>query len=769
MDALGFAFLRLETEGIAGLVAVREDEQRDFFCRAEVLDVGGLEPLAAGQFLRQVREEIGAEVTQRLISETRGNPLALKEVSSLLTPAQLRGTEPLPEWVPLSDRLIRAYTERMAALPVPTQQVLLLAAVDESVTLNVLDAAAAHYGASLKDLAPAEAAGLISAHDHSVRFSHPMVCSAVYQRAAIGDRLDAHRALADALAGDAERDRKVWHLAWATTGPDPQVAAMLEEVTDRTERHGGPQVAAMPLERAAVLTVDPSTRARRLARAAGLNLDGGQKDRASALLAEAESIARDPRVRAEITFSRARLMSETGADADIEPLIQGARGVEHSEPELAAKILSIVELIAWTARDWSVVTRTARHLLHIDLPEDCPYVLRARQMIGVLEGGGSLDTGYLEAADEMLSERYLPWAAWLLPGSMIELAGAEAAAFPVIERCAQRLRAQGAIWDLTTLLCNLGNTTYLLGRWSSSAAYSTEALSLARQTGHGVGASGALAQLARLAALRGEVELCLERADEVLSFESINWLVKSRRSWALALLHLGQGRPEEAFETLATLVPPERWPDRLVNAVIATGDLAEAAVQSGRPDVAARAVDGLERWGGRTPPAWAQVVLHRCRAVLATDPQAAEQHFRTALTVPGGEARVWEHARARLLYGEWLRRRRRKSDARLHLRGALDLFDRLGAEPWSRRARAELRATGETVRRRDPGAIERVTAQELQIARLAAQGMTNRQIGGQLFLSPRTVGTHLYRLFPKLGVASRAELRTIDLDDAVSA
>jgi DNA-binding CsgD family transcriptional regulator len=768
-SALAFAARRLEAERIAGLIAIRADEVRDSAITGlPSIEVKGLEATAADCLLDDLGRQIAPEVRLRLIRETGGNPLALKELPLALNAAQLDGRAPLPAWLPLSDRLTRAYGERVRRLGPGIQRLLLVASMDESISPDMAVAAATRLGAGGGDLTSAEESSLIFIQDGTIGFRHPLIRSAVYQAATGSERLKAHRALAEVLVGKADHDRQVWHRAAGIVGPDAQVAAALEAVANATERHHGPAAAAAGLERSAALTGNESIRAHRLARAAEVNLAGGQRNRARALLIEAESIAADPRVRAEILFTQARLVAQTStyANTDLEMLLNGADLVAQSDPEFAAHMLCFANVMTWHAHDWSATIDVARRLLALDLPEDSRYKRHARDMLNSVQSVSSVSDRFLEAASEAFEEQNLAWERWLPPPGMAELSGMEAPAHRLLLLAEPVLRNKGAIWGLIwTLLC-LANTEYLLGRWSSSLAHDSEALALSRQTGHDFNASVALAKLARLAASKGEEATCNELLDELQSFESTSWVRVSFTSWALAQLDLGHGRTDEAFERLARLAPiNDSWPERFSVALRASGDIVEAAIRSGHKEEATKVLEGLARWAGPRPPAWAQVYLHRGRGMLARDPESAGAHLQAAVSVPGGEQRPWEHARTRLVYGEWLRRQRHKTEARIQLHAALDIFDRLGAKSWSEQARNELRATGENISRHDLIAPEHLTPQELQIARLAALGMTNRQIGSQLFLSPRTVATHLYRMFPKLGIASRSDLRGLNLDD----
>jgi DNA-binding CsgD family transcriptional regulator len=756
--ALAFAARRLESEPLAGLLAVRDGESP--IRQIPSLEIKGLETAAAQQLLAEAGGRIAPKVRERLIEEARGNPLALKELPSTLTKAQLAGKSALPPWLPLPERLANVYGKRARSLPGSTQQLLVLAAAGVDASLDIITIAAAKLGLATSALKPAERAQLISLDQGRLEFCHPLARLAIYQEASSLNRSASHQALAEA----SDRDRRIWHLAMATGGTDEGIASALESSAGRAERHQGASAAAAALERSAELSQDDDLRARRLAKAATSNLAGGWPDRAQVLLADAESITEDPRVEAEITFCRARLLmhTTTSTHADVDALLDGARLVEKSDPGFAADMLSLGSFIGCFQRDWSSVTEAAQRLLNLDLPADSPYRRQAQDIIGVLDSGGSLKGNYLGLPYDTVSQQLVPES--LSPPSIVDLAGAEAEAHEFLQRAVRDMRTRGVLWVLIPITVGLAQNEYLLGLWSSSETHLSEALTLARQTGHELLAAAALAFLARLAAMRGESDRCRQLAQQGRSASGNCAMVEGLRAWALALLDLGSGRARQAHDRLTALAPAASWPDRNLTALRVSADMAEAAIRCGRLDEAALVLDGLERWAGSSPPAWVQVVLHRYRAMLAEDQMTAEAHFRAALSVPGGERRPWDHARAQLLYGAWLRRQRRKDEARIYLRAALDIFDRLGARPWSQQVCNEIRATGETFVREEFSELKQLTPQELQIARLAALGMTNREIGAQLFLSPRTVGTHLYRLFPKLGIASRADLRNLDLE-----
>jgi DNA-binding CsgD family transcriptional regulator len=346
---------------------------------------------------------------------------------------------------------------------------------------------------------------------------------------------------------------------------------------------------------------------------------------------------------------------------------------------------------------------------------------------------------------------------------MAQEVGEDVAVYRLYTQAVDRLRAAGLISQLAQALTSLAQCESYLGRWSSTQVHATEGLRLAADTEQ-TGMTGLfLANQAPIAAAQGRDQDCRRLALDARTMVAAHGteLAVAATEWGLGLLEMAGGRYQEAYEHLSGIAQPERWPDCNLFAPIAVFDLLEAAVLTNREDIAWHVLRSLERWAEPGSPPWARLTIHRTRAMLSTG-SAAEAHFEAALAA--ASVRRFPVARTRLAYGEWLRRERRKTEARAQLRAALEAFDDLGARPWSDRARAELRATGETIPRRGPEAIEQLTPQELQIARLAASGLSNREIGAQLFLSPRTVGFHLYKVFPKLGIASRGDLRRVRLE-----
>jgi DNA-binding CsgD family transcriptional regulator len=762
-DTFLFVARRLEAEPAAVIFAAREGAAREFHAAGlPDLLLQGLEPAAAGQLLDAQDPGLAPSVRERLIEETEGNPLALLDLGSSLTPEERGGRDVLPRQLPLGSRLQQAYLERVRQLPEATQRLLLIAAAEPSNDITVVLAAAGELEMGVEAMGPAEGSGLILVDDRKVRFRHPLVRSAIYRGARFSDRLTVHRALAEVID---EEDRRAWHQAAATVGHDDQVAAALEGSAGRAEGRGGPAAAAVAFERAAALTLAEEDRARRLTRAARAAFDASQWTRSHRLLDEADRLRSDPQVRADAHFSRGLLHFQTASlDVACATLLRGAEEVQGAVPDRSALMLAAAARMAWYGDEKPRLDEVRRHVLALPLPEDALPRRLAVSLAGrTMEEDSNPAGGYLAAAFEYL-ERFGP-SVWVWPPAILaDLAGELREAQRLYHRAASRLRSAGAIGQLAQALFPLALVEMYSGQWQDSVVHATEALELSHETGDLASSGLALGILSRIAGAQGRADECRALALEGLRQAKAQGarIVVSDIAWSLAGLELSQGRFEQAFGELVVVARPEAWPDGRLFAPVVAADLVEASVHTGRLEVASRVVEAMERWIERPAPPWARVSAHRGRAQLS-DGEAARGEFEAALAVPGADDRPFELAQTRLAYGEWLRRRRLKTDARGELRAALEVFAELGARPWAERASAELRATGVSVARRDPALLDRLTPQELQIGRLGAQGLSNRDIAGQLFLSPRTVGFHLSNVFAKLGIASRGELRGLNL------
>ncbi|MEY9873484.1 DNA-binding CsgD family transcriptional regulator/tetratricopeptide (TPR) repeat protein [Streptacidiphilus sp. MAP12-33] len=686
-------------------------------------------------------------------------------VGSPSVPAAPRGEAALP----LVGRLQLAYHGQLSRLPAATQTLLLVAAAEESGELPVVLDAAGRLGALAADLAPAEEAGLVVAGGPTGRlgFRHPLLRSAVLSRAPLAQRLAAHAALAEALA---ERDvpggdaavRRAWHLVQAAPGPDEAVAATVERVAETAAARGGHTGAASAYERAALLSPAPEDVTRRLVLAAEAAAEAGEVDRAESLARRA--LARrptDPVMLAHVMFIEGFAQFWRGAPEPAHRLmLDTADLVADAHPGPTARVLLHALEIARTV-DEAAVRETLRRLAALELkPEDglapvVAYLLAAStgdaeaaplaRVLGDARAGGAVvpvDLGHACAAALGL--------------------GRDEEALVVTGEVVAEARAGGVLAVLPPLLVTLAEAELFQGRAAQARAHAEEALALAGDVRQSQWAAPVHSLLAHLAAQRGDEEAChaaLRAADAgthggAAALSGAPW-----RQWAPGLLDLGLGRAEEAFAALDALV---RGPDLgHIPAARAFPDALEAAVRLRRGEELAEPLAAFERWAARAERDGARALLLRCRALLAPD-EFAEPLYRDALALHAGSGHPWDEARTALLFGEWLRRARRKSEARAPLRAAARAFDALDAAPWAARARAELDASGAApVEPRAAGPLSGLTPQENQIVRLAAQGLSNRDIAAQLFLSSRTVGYHLYKAYPKLGVASRGELSAL--------
>ena len=776
-DALLFAARRLESEGIVLLASAREDG----------FDAPGLPELPLGRLGREASRALLAErapglppaLADRVLAEADGNPLALLELPAALSgssriPVALAASLELPAPLPLPRRLQQSYYRQVAALPAPTRTFLLVAAAEETGDLGLVRRAAQALGVPAAAADAAERSGLIAADAQVVSFRHPLVRAAVYQGATSAERGAAHAALAGALdhplAGEPDADRRAWHCAAAATGPDEGVAAALERAADRARQRLGHASAAAALERAARLTPAQPDRARRLIAAAGAALDAGRPEAASALAEQGQPLTTEPGALAEIARVRAWVAMERGAMHRVHELVvAGAGPIAGSDPTAAAAMLRLGAVAGWWAGDAKLVQDAADRMTGLGRSGLIPGPGALQAMADLLARPAAAVPRLAEvvaAARQVLAQPD-QLAVRFYAANMALLIGDFDSARDLMLTTAQACRTQGVIRFLAPLSLGLSYANFCLTRFRAATETATEGLRLAEDTGQPVRAAGLYSMLALLAAIAGDEPRCSELAASALrqfaAEEVAN--VSTMAEWALGLLDLGLGRYGAAlnrFEMTAT--GPLR---HYIQPMLFAPDQVEAAVRfdpAGHgADRAAEPLGRFAAWAGATGQPWAEAVLHRCRALTQDgDPEA---HYREALRQHAVSGRPFEHGRTELLYGEWLRRNRRGTDARAHLRTALALFDRTGAAPWAERARAELRAAGEPAAAGAPAPdrLSLLTPQELQVVRLAASGATNRDIAAQLFISPRTVSHHLYRAFPKLGVTNRTALARLDL------
>lgn len=747
-EALLFAARRLGAEDVVMLFGVRTGDVPFPAPGLPDLHLTGLSVEAAAALVDEHDGDLAPEVRGRVLAEAGGNPLALMELPAALRTADTTGV------LPLTSRLQLAFHAQALRLSVPTRALLLVAAADDTGDLAVVLRAAADLGADVEHLAPAEQAGLIHMTGQHLAFRHPLVRAAVYQGAPLDQRLRAHRALATAVA---EPDRRAWHLASAATSPDAHVAAELARTAALALTRKGYAAAAAAYERASQLAEDADQRTLLLAGAAEAAMEAGQLTRAQTLAERALPRVQLPSTRLTLVRVLATAAVSRGDlhEAHALLLAEAARRAEDDPREAVAVMVEVLQT-TWFANDSRLATADSAQLDRLRLPEDDPAwpVLTLQRWLTALtldratERPPDLPKVIARAAESRADEvRDL-----LITSGVALMGGLDQQALELATLVSAEARAQGRVGVLPSALYYATAAQTFLGRYRDAMATAAEALDIAETTGQDHWASVAAGTQAYLLAIRGDEDSCRRLASQALEHAG----GAHRATWALGMLELGYGRAQEALDQLMTLYHDNA--QHLLPVERSLPDLVEAAVRLGDHDLAAEALARFEPLARRAPEPAIEAVVHRCRALLTPGDDA----FHRALTIHERDSRGFEHARTRLLYGEWLRRARRKAEAREQLAAALETFDDIGARPWADRAHSELVAGGAaTTTRRDPGVLALLTPQELQVVTLAAQGLSNRDIAAQMFLSPRTVGHHLYRAYPKLGVASRGELAAV--------
>ena len=760
-EALLFALHRLDRDAIACLLTLRTGTAAPAGLPCQ--EVTGLDRDAAERLVEAVAGTKPApETARRLYAETGGNPLALVELAAALTAGQLQGAElPGPPLEP-GAAIRQRFAARLDRLSPSARTMLVVAAAAGRCFPAEVKAAAALLGVvDSQALGEAEAADMIRLTSTGVEFSHPLVRSVAYHVAVPAQRRAAHLALAEALTGrDAER--AAWHLAAAATGPDDQAAVALDAAADLAVAKGAPLAAAAAWERAAALSSAAEPAAARRAEAAEAALKGGDLDRARRLtetLPAAGSLAH----RARMLAVRGRLQRTTGQTAVAQQALEDAASlVSETDPRLAVELLSESVTAGFEAGQFEEASRAAARMA--DLAEQSTET--ARFLADLAYGGLAWRRGDAEHGMRLISR-----AASALEanpetsdrsGRLLDVAAAWCGignldrARQYAERAVDLARREGAVGRLPDALQWAAGMCKETGRWVQALAHGSQALDLAQATGQAYLACNVLVIVAEIEAAQGRDEDCLRHARDAerLAREADLRLLQVRARLSLALLDLGRGRLEEAitrYEELHRLTVAWGIGHPYYSAL---PDLIEAYARSGATDQArALLPQYLAQVPGDHPLPAARAA--RCQGIVAASD--FDRHFQEAISLHERNGVVFQHARTRLAYGERLRRAQRRRDARVQLRAAAEIFDQLDARPWAERARAELRASGETLTVGGDGG-EQLTAQELQIALLVTEGQTNAEVGRALFLSTRTVEFHLSRAYRKLGVSSRTEL-----------
>jgi DNA-binding CsgD family transcriptional regulator len=752
---LAFVARRLEAEPIALLFAVRDGE-------GNATDLSGVRELrltglpadaAAALFDSHASGSLPPGTRERLLRLSRGNPLALIELSASGAAAvgstADSGNEP-PQLSEELEGMFLAWAHRTE----PAEQTLLLLAAAEGIgRLHTVRRAAELMGVDPAALESERLAGLVKARDQKIDFRHPLVRSAVYHGASPGARREAHQALADALGG-ADADRSVWHRARATPGNNESVAAELELTAGRTLLRSGHLAAAATLVRAADLSPQDADRARRLGAAASAAWSGGDAAGTRELLDRIDRLGvLEAGVRLDSRYLRALIELRSGVPGDalaiLLPLVREAGVVD---PGRAGRMLMTASEAAFHAQaseSWAEISRLAATLA-VRGGSGAGMLARLLAMTYRPVTGGPAQPADLQLEElETMDDPEM----MVMAGGMAVAHGDHALGRRLRANALARARMLGAAGIVAWTLQYLALDDIARGQYASSEAHADEGRRLALETNQPNIACLHLALLAEVAALRGRDQEARQLAGETIRDATARSLrgtaVIARR--ALAQLALARGRPAEALEQLQALLAVGLGRHQGMTLYLLP-DLVEATVRAGGPAAAREELNLDIGLVDVVRSSEASAAAARARALLANGEEAS-RHYLEALHLIDGTERLLDQARTELLYGEFLRRERRRRDARPHLRIALEMFERLGTPIWADRARSELRATGQTARKRDPSTLDQLTPQELQIVQSVSEGASNRDIAARLFISPRTVDYHLRNVFQKVGSA----------------
>ena len=764
LDALAFAAHRLESEQLVLLAGARGNMPPPGFERDFPLML--LPPLSlpdAGRLLDAQPHPPRGRPREQVLAQAAGNPLALIELSKMIAADPDAGRRWAAEPLPLTGQLTAIMTAQYTALPGTARAALLLAAAADSPDLT----AAAVPGLSAVTLAPAEAAGLIQLDAPGPRFTHPLVRSAVYRAASFAERSAAHLKVADALRD--QPDRYAWHLAAAALEPDEHVASLLEDSAAQAQRRGGAAAAARALERAAELSPGERDKARRLLAAADLALPAGQADWVRELAGKVLTLTSDPdlRIAARLDIGWSLLWSNRNADA-LETLISVAAEASPRRPTLAWDATGMAATVAHQTGLPEACAKARAALDALDAPgapapsaQDWPASRADEHRIWIRActdpfGGRAETVPYLHriTSGPLWDLGKVGGAAWILDETEL--------AVRVLREALSQLRAPGVRGASGAVLSVLEWACIDSGRWDDALAAAREANDIAAAYKMETVAGSADLATATVLAMRGDhfrvAPLLARVLAAVDTSEYRGFAARTRHAAGLAAL--AQGHYVTAYAQLSQLFATDGTPLHHHFSYLAIADLAAAAARADRRLEARTLVERALALLDPAPGPRLTQLAARARGLLA-EPDGAGAHFAASLADPAGDTWPFERAQLQLDYGEWLRRQRRINDAKPVLAAALETFRRLGAAPWTWRAEAELRACGVAAQTRPaaPGGLDGLTAQQREIVVLAGRGLTNGEIADRLFLSPRTVASHLYRSYPKLGIAGRHQLR----------
>ena len=770
-EALRFAARRLVADPIAVLLAAREGEPSMLDdADLPILHLSGIDQEASRELLANASE--GAPIpaiVERLYEITAGNPLALLEIG---TDVSILDGLPLASSLSTTTRTSRAFVGRSRGLPDRTRNMLVLAAASDDGDLAILSAAAQLLDLDVEDLTLAEQVGLVTFDSGGVHFRHPLARTAIYVDADAAWRREAHRSLAAVLPPH-DRDRRAWHGAAGSLGPDAEVSAGLEEAAYRARVRGAFAEAAAAFERAGRFSPDQGRRHWLLYEAADTAWLAGLSDRATRLADEVIGATPEPSLAARVGHLRGQLAMRRGPVMDGYTILrEAAESAAGSEPELAVAMLAEAANASFYAGDSRALSSTASRAAQL-VPDEADartqfLAVMVSGMAEVIGGDGDRGTDSIRRAVDLFDadarlQSDVRLLAWGVLGALWVRSATTGAA--IIERAVTTAREQVAIGTLPYLLHHVARHQATSDQWSAAAGNYDEAIRLARETGQRTDLAAGLAGLAWLEARQGKAE-CGDHIAEALGLcaELGTGIYAIWAGAAAAELELGRGRTEAARDRLV------EWQQALDRLMITDADLSpapelvEVCLRLGRRDEALAIAEAFARRANAKGQPWALARSARCQAMLAPDSQY-EAYIAQALELHAQTPDAFETARTHLVFGARLRRRRQRVRSREALRVAIGLFDRLGAAPWSDQASAELSATGETARRRDPTTLDQLTPQEFQVAMLLAHGNTTRETASALFLSPKTVEYHLGNIYRKLGVHSREALATEMADE----
>ena len=759
-QTLGFVARRLLAESVLVLFAAREsgEELRGL----PELEVRGLHDEDARELLDSViRGPLDERVRERIAAETRGNPLALLELPRGLSPAQLAGGFGLPGALSLSDRIEKSFLRRLEGLSEESRRLLLVAAAESTGDPALLRQAAGRLGIADEALGAAERAGLLEVGSR-VRFYHPLVRSAVYGSASSRERQSVHGVVAEVTNARVDPDRRAWHRAQATSGPDEEVAAELERSASRAQARGGLAAAAAFLERSAALTVDPARRTQRALAAAEASFLAGAFDGALTLLTVVESGPMTELQRGRADLLRGRLAAGSRWSSDACPLLlKAAKRLEPFDLELAMRTYHDAFYAAIIAGRFATEDGTVVDVAH------AVRAVPARSRPGppdlLLNGLAALITdGYASGAPVIKralagfcnqatfrDEAFL----WLpLACKMAHDTWDDESWFVLSTRLVDEAREAGSLTALTYGLIFSGALQLFSSGTVVAGSIREELAAIVAATGSRLPPTAALSGIAWRGQEAELQRLIAAHTEEAVARGDGTWL--SAAQWTSAVLYNGLGRYDDA---LAAAEQGSAYPDELGLANWSMVELVEAASRSGAPERAAGALERLSEMAGACQSDWALGIEARSRALAATA-EPADGLYREAIDRLGRTRLRAYLARTHLVYGEWLRRERRRQDAREQLRTAHEMLTGMGTAAFAERAERELLATGERVRKRTVETREDLTAQELQVAQMARDGLSNSEIGARLFISPRTVEYHLHKVFTKFNISARGEL-----------